>query len=305
MFSQDDLDYELERSRGLLVGSHAVERALSRDGFGKDIYMLTNADTEDAWVEVINSDRTRVRLELGYSDSDFVICFANSFFVNSGLEELISALSLLPDYYKVVVSGAGPERYTARLKGQIRKLGLEARVNWLLFEPEELNRWRSAFDLGVILLNPGFPNHKQIFPNRLFEILAAGIPLLSSELPEIVRLVERTGVGKIVKDYTPTGIAQSIRQFEDPVVRRACLMANQSQRRELSFDSQKTFLSAWLTQHLQGSDVSVCCAKSISTNKRVARLVKTLVEAGKSITVYSYESPKAGLRVSGVNYIEI
>jgi glycosyltransferase involved in cell wall biosynthesis len=50
-------------------------------------------------------------------------------------------------------------------------------------------------------------------PNKIFEYLAAGVPVLSANYPEARRIVEQNSVGLIFDPYDPVSIAGAIKQL--------------------------------------------------------------------------------------------
>ncbi len=67
-------------------------------------------------------------------------------------------------------------------------------------------------DVGVTLLQDTCENHRLALPNKLFEYIAAGVPVVASALPEIERLVDRYGIGWCVAPDQPQALAGRIRQ---------------------------------------------------------------------------------------------
>jgi glycosyltransferase involved in cell wall biosynthesis len=77
-----------------------------------------------------------------------------------------------------------------------RELAIGDRVHVLPAVPvEALISWTSGADLGVSLLQDTCDNHRLALPNKVFEYLAAGIPVVTSDLPELRRLVLGHGLG--------------------------------------------------------------------------------------------------------------
>ena len=68
-------------------------------------------------------------------------------------------------------------------------------------------------DLGIIMNRPTHYNNRIGLPNKLFEYLACGLPVISSNLPEIKKIIERNECGIILDSEEPKKIAKSIIDF--------------------------------------------------------------------------------------------
>jgi len=64
--------------------------------------------------------------------------------------------------------------------------------------------------LGLIAYSTVSLNFRFALPNKFFEYLMAGVPVLSSALPEVANLIEKYRVGHIVDPCTPERIAEAI-----------------------------------------------------------------------------------------------
>jgi glycosyltransferase involved in cell wall biosynthesis len=88
------------------------------------------------------------------------------------------------------------------------ELGAEERTH---FHPPvalyELLSYTAQADVGVSLLEDTCENHRLALPNKLFEYLAAGLPVVVSDLPEMGRLVSERQVGWVTDPADPEDIA--------------------------------------------------------------------------------------------------
>lgn len=110
-----------------------------------------------------------------------------------GAEELVHAMAAWreqdPADARLVFLGYGPDR--GRLEGLVADRGLEHRVHFLdAVPPSQLPSITAEADLGVTLLQPTCLNHQFALPNKLFSYLAAGVPVVASDLLECRRIVQ-------------------------------------------------------------------------------------------------------------------
>jgi glycosyltransferase involved in cell wall biosynthesis len=95
----------------------------------------------------------------------------------------------------------------------LRELGGEEGLDGRLhFHPPvqltELLSYTAQADVGVSLLEDTCENHRLALPNKLFEYLAADLPVVVSDLPEMRRLVTERGVGWVTDSGDPEDIAR-------------------------------------------------------------------------------------------------
>lgn len=107
---------------------------------------------------------------------------------------------------------------------------LAGRVHYLpAVEPAEVVAWVAGADVDVMAILPADENSRLSTPNKLFESLAAGVPVVSSDFPERRRIIleDPAGpLGALCDPTDPTSIAAAIRWvLERPPEARADLRA--------------------------------------------------------------------------------
>lgn len=132
-----------------------------------------------------------------------------------GFEQFIDTVAELPNVTGVIL-GSGPEE--ARLKSMARSLNLGDRLTFVPQVPwEQLHQFTADADLGFSITQNVGENSVLALPNKLFEYLMAGVPVVASDFPLLRRYVADEGVGIVVPPSDPSQIAAAIRPLlEDP-----------------------------------------------------------------------------------------
>jgi len=131
--------------------------------------------------------------------------------VHRGSEELVEAMQFVNDAVLLIVGGGD---VIDKLKLMTIKYGLEQKV---IFKPrvpyQQLMQYTAAADLGLTLDKSNNLNYKFSLPNKLFDYIQSGVPVLSSPLPEIEKIIIKYDVGDFISDHNPSNIAAKINQI--------------------------------------------------------------------------------------------
>jgi glycosyltransferase involved in cell wall biosynthesis len=158
-----------------------------------------------------------------------------------GLGFLISAASHWRNLATLIVIGYGDHVQT--LREQVNLLGLEGTVKFLgRTGYEELRRLTPQADVGVIPYVPCDFNTKYCSPNKFFEYIASGVPVVSNDLPFLRAEIEKYKCGRVANIEEGRKFAEAvIEQLKDGDARNNCANA----QRELGWDVEKKKLVSW------------------------------------------------------------
>jgi glycosyltransferase involved in cell wall biosynthesis len=160
--------------------------------------------------------RDLLRPAAGLAPGTPVVLYHGGFSRDRGLLELADAM-LEPglETAHLILLGFGP------LEGALRERAREPRAGGRIHllpavPPDQLPEWVAAADVGAMPNQPRTANERLSTPNKLFESLAVGLPVVSSDFPERRSIVIDDPDGPLgaVCDPTDTGsIAAAIRSI--------------------------------------------------------------------------------------------
>ncbi len=143
---------------------------------------------------------TRIALYQGY------------FQPNRGLQLLIRAARYLTPDQIIVLLGMSGGTSVQELQDKIDEEGVEDRIKILpAVPPDELHDWTASANLGLNVLPTDYSRSITLcLPNKVFQYLMAGLPVLTSQLDACVELVERYDVGRVVRTLDPVDVGTAI-----------------------------------------------------------------------------------------------
>ena len=125
----------------------------------------------------------------------FTLIYVGGISFHRGLQYAIAGLKLLVPELPVRLWIAGNGRYVATLKDQIKNLQLEKYVEfWGILTKSEIEDLHKKADFGLI---PHIRSEQSdnSSPNKLFEYMAAGLPVLASNCTSVKRVLDNTQAG--------------------------------------------------------------------------------------------------------------
>lgn len=183
----------------------------------------------------------RLRLLAGLPDDVRVIAYGGRITTNRGIEETIDALVELPDDVHLVVLGYGAAGYVEALRARADERDLGSRVHFVGKVPSDaVSVTLADADASIVFVRPTCLSYRWSLPNKLFESIHGGLPIVAADLPDTRRIVEEHGVGEVFASEVPEVMAQTIlRVISDPERYRA---ASRRAAAELTWEAESVRL---------------------------------------------------------------
>jgi glycosyltransferase involved in cell wall biosynthesis len=80
--------------------------------------------------------------------------------------------------------------------------------------PDILLDYTSSADIGFAITQPASLSYYYSLPNKLFEYIMAGLPVVISDMKEMAKIVRENNIGIVVDDLTAKGIASAVFALE-------------------------------------------------------------------------------------------
>ena len=166
----------------------------------------------------------RIREALGVDPATAVVLYQGILTTERGIEQSMEAILEVPG---AVLALMGFGRLQAALERRVTEAPSAGRVFVLpAVPPGELLAWTASADVMVMAIQPTTLNHRYTTPQKLFEALAAGVPVVASDLPGMADIVTATGAGVVCDATSPGSIAAAVRGIlAAPPADRAALRA--------------------------------------------------------------------------------
>lgn len=198
----------LPRCAGVIATTPFYAQEMQKHFHLKEVSLLRNIPP---YTVVQKNDR--LREYLGLSPQTRIALYHGHLQRNRGLHKLVRAAAFLEEDTVIVLMGDGYSNIKQELEELVLTEGVADRVLFVPPTPryEDLLDWIVSADIGLILYTPDYSLAvKLILPNKLFEYIMAGVPVLASQLDAVAEIISTHDVGQIVSSLAPADIGAAI-----------------------------------------------------------------------------------------------
>jgi glycosyltransferase involved in cell wall biosynthesis len=133
----------------------------------------------------------RLRTNLAIPEEDLVFLYVGGLTPGRGIELLLQAFAPGEPNRHLVFMGFG------KLEGRVREYAARHSNIHLHppVKPEEVVAYASGADVGISLIENTCLSYYYSLPNKIFEYLLAGIPVIASDFPDMLQALEKFHCG--------------------------------------------------------------------------------------------------------------
>ena len=178
---------------------------LYKNQYGVKINVIRN------FPEAKSLEKNKTKDDLGLpKDKKIVILQGGGINVDRGSEELLEAIALSNQLFLCIV-GSGDVIEKLKIRAKEKDLFNKVLFTGLL-PYEDMMQYTMNADVGVSLDKDTNVNYRFSLPNKVFDYVKAGIPVMVSNLKEVASIVKQYHIGEVCNDHLPDSILNSLNE---------------------------------------------------------------------------------------------
>jgi glycosyltransferase involved in cell wall biosynthesis len=140
-----------------------------------------------------------------------IVVYTGNLAPGRNLENIARSVALLPENIEIILIGSGDSKYKSHLQEMAKAPRGSKELH--IFDPlvwSKLVNFIRTADCGVAFYTKTSLNNLYCSPNKLFEYLMAGLPIVASDNPLIKEILLKNSLGLCLADIVPRAIAGAI-----------------------------------------------------------------------------------------------
>ena len=196
--------YIIKKTNIVITVNNSIGDILKKNTGKEGIKIIRNISENNS----VNLKTNRSRLKL--PNSKFILIYIGSLAQGRGVDRLIKSMKNVHQNIGLAIIGGEP-KYHDRFNRLIEGFSLMGRVGILpAVPPNEVISICSVADVGIHPIENTCLNHFYCLPNKLFQYIQAGIPVLCSDFPEMKNIVDGYKVGEVFDVEDISNISNTI-----------------------------------------------------------------------------------------------
>jgi glycosyltransferase involved in cell wall biosynthesis len=186
-----------------------------------------------------------LREKLNIPQTDRILLYQGVILEGRGILKLINLLHDIPNVHFVIV---GEGEYRKQFEQEVSKSEVSDKIHFIgAVNHSDLLNYTACADIGITLIENISISYYYALPNKLFEYIMVGVPVLASNLPQMKNIIDQYQVGKYVNPENEDEVVKVILEMlnnEENLNRYQsnCENASKELNWEVEFNKFKEFL---------------------------------------------------------------
>lgn len=169
-----------------------------------------------------------LKTQFGLSDDTFVVLYQGGTGPSRLLEPVIEGLAYAPGTI-LIIRGPSLDLFGDGYRALAEKCGVADRLILAPAVPShDVVAAARGADLGLYTVVDASKNFRYALPNKVFEYLAADIPLAIADYPEVMKIIQQHDCGVSFDPHSPQSIGAAIASIQNSPERRTAARKNAS-----------------------------------------------------------------------------
>jgi len=211
--------------------------------YGKKLHIVRNIPFRKLATKVLTKS------EVGIDEQKHVIIMQGAGInVDRGAEEAVLAMKYVERAVLLIV-GSGD--VLGVLKAMVKDEDLEEKVRFIPRQPlDKLYAYTTLADVGLSLDKNTNLNYYYSLPNKIFDYIQCGTPVLASDLPEVKNIIQSYEVGVVLDEHSPESIAKALNTMLSDDFKASHKVQLQKAAKELVWENEEKVLHEIYTKYL-------------------------------------------------------
>lgn len=196
----------IKKVDAVIVVSDSISQTMAQDHNIQRPAVILNSSNFDREKAI----KTNYRRKLGINTDVEAGLYVGALLPGRGLMSIVECLKILPNL-NVAFFGPDPLGYNAQLRQAAEHHGVSERLHISGPVAEaSIPNLIAEFDLSLVTIENTCLSYNYALPNKLFQSMNAGVPIVATPLKEISEFLRKFNAGVITKSHSTEDIAQGI-----------------------------------------------------------------------------------------------
>ncbi|MGU9938299.1 glycosyltransferase [Empedobacter brevis] len=180
-------------------------------------------------------------------NNEKILLYQGAINMSRGIDKMIKAFQYVNNC-QFWIAGEGPKK--TEYEQLVKELDLTNCIHFLgNIPPKTLKTITPLADVGMSMEEDLGLSYRYALPNKLFDFIQAGVPVLATNLPEIKKTVQEYKVGKVIENHSPKHLAEKLQEiltegkksYQENIIKAASELCweNEEKKLKIIFDQIK------------------------------------------------------------------